>query len=98
MSIGQEILRQLGGNRFAMMTGAKNFVASERGLHFSLPGGGGFCKDGINRVIVELQPNDLYHIQFLRVRGIKITPVSEHVDLDVTQLVPVFRLATGLEV
>lgn len=80
------------------MTGAKNFVASEKGLHFSLPGGGGFCKEGINRVIVEIQPNDLYHMQFLRIRGTKVTPVSGHIDLSVAQLAHVFCLVTGLEV
>jgi hypothetical protein len=33
------ILEQLGGNRFKIMTGAKDFVGSATALHFSLPRG-----------------------------------------------------------
>ena len=32
MEVAREILKQLGGNKFRMMTGAKNFVAGENYL------------------------------------------------------------------
>jgi hypothetical protein len=35
--IEQEILRQLGGNKFIAMTGAKNFVAGDGILAFRIP-------------------------------------------------------------
>ncbi|MGI9949502.1 hypothetical protein [Vibrio hyugaensis] len=37
LRIANTILAQLGGNRFIVMTGAKQFVAIEQGLMFTLP-------------------------------------------------------------
>jgi hypothetical protein len=36
MSVSHEILRQLGGNKFIAMTGAKNFVGSENSITFRI--------------------------------------------------------------
>lgn len=37
LQVANTILMQLGGRRFSMMTGAKQFVAIERRLLFALP-------------------------------------------------------------
>ena len=36
MEIAKEILRQLGGNRFTMMTGSKNYAADQNSLRMNL--------------------------------------------------------------
>lgn len=69
MSVATEILSQLGGNKFRVMTGAKHFLDTGNGLDFSLPGSGGFCKDGINKVVIKLNSMDTYDIKFLKIRG-----------------------------
>ncbi len=66
MAIANTILQQLGGHKFVVMTGAKDILALDSGLRFRLPGGGGFCKHGINLVRVELEPNDLYSMAFFK--------------------------------
>lgn len=61
--IATTIAHQLGGQRrLAVMTGAKDFVAIERGLQFHLPSG--FAKDKINNVRVVLADNDTYTVEF----------------------------------
>ena len=45
MTTAQTIFSQLGGNRFALMTGAKGFLSAPDALHFKLPSN--FAKDGI---------------------------------------------------
>lgn len=63
MTVANTILAQLGGNRFAMMTGAKNFVGSADALMFSIGGG---AKNRINKVRVTLTPDDLYTVEFMK--------------------------------
>jgi hypothetical protein len=92
------ILEQLGGRRFAFMTGARNFIGSENALSFRLPGAGGFCKDGINAVRVVLDPSDTYTVTFSRVRGTKVTTVAEHADIYCEQLADLVSRTTGLVV
>ncbi len=63
--IAQNILLQLGGNRFKTMTGAKNFLAGDSYLLFTIPK----CnKGGINLVMISLNGLDLYDMAFLRVK------------------------------
>lgn len=90
------ILEQLGGKGFSMMTGAKNFVTNGNDLTFSLPGAGGFCKKGINRVNIELTPADTYNVAFYRLRGSKLVTVSEHTDIYCDDLRELFERETGL--
>jgi hypothetical protein len=94
--VAKTILTQLGANRFAAMTGAKNFVGSADGLSFSLPGGGGFCRDGINVVRIVLTAADLYDVEFVRRRGSKATTVKKVDGIYFDQLRPTFEQATGL--
>lgn len=87
MDVAKEILRQLGGNKFLMMTGAKNLVGGENSLSFSLPGSGGFTKNGINLVRITLTPNDLYTVEYIKRRGttLKVIAKSENIYNDMLQ-------------
>lgn len=60
--IAKTILEQLGGGMFRAMTGAKDFVATEKGLKFSLPS----SYNGIKAVSVELRVDDTYDLRFLK--------------------------------
>jgi len=94
--VARTILEQLGGNRFIAMTGARNFIGSESSLSFRIPGGGGFCKDGINFVRIELTPSDTYRMSFARIRGDKLTAVAQHDDIHFDGLRELFERETGL--
>lgn len=94
-TIAQTILRQLGGNTFMMMTGAKQPTAGPSWLSFRMPSG--FAKNGINFVRITLEPSDTYKVEFQRIRGLKITTVSTHEDIYNDQLCELFRRETGLE-
>lgn len=56
--VPQTILSQLGGNRFIMMTGAKNFVGSEDALIFDLPKG--------HKMRITLTAMDDYDIEYFK--------------------------------
>ena len=96
MEVAKTILQQLGGNKFIVMTGAKNFTGSPDALSFKLPGGGGFCKDGINAVRIALTPADDYNIDFMRVRGMTVKTIKKDDGIYFDQLQEVFTEATGL--
>lgn len=65
LAVAKTILAQLGGHRFQVMTGAKQFVAVERGLMFALPSK--LTKLGINKVRIELDASDTYTMTTLKV-------------------------------
>lgn len=67
LQVANTILMQLGGRRFSMMTGAKQFVAIERGLLFALPAR--LAKQGVNKVRIELEANDTYTVTALKVNA-----------------------------
>src|SRR5271166_4088110 len=94
--VAKTILEQLGGNRFVAMTGAKHFVGDGNVLRFKLPGGSGFCKDGINYVTVKLEASDTYTVEFFRVRALKMKQGKRYCDVYNDQLREVFTRATGL--
>jgi hypothetical protein len=95
--IAKTILAQLGGNRFIAMTGAKNFTGYPDALMFSLPGAGGFTKNGINIVKITLTPADTYTMEFTRRRGSKFTTINVTEDVYWEDLTEIFRQVTGLE-
>ncbi|TKF00275.1 hypothetical protein FCV44_04200 [Vibrio kanaloae] len=67
LQVANTILMQLGGRRFSMMTGAKQFVAIDRGLLFVLPAR--LAKQGINKVRIELEASDTYTVTALTVNA-----------------------------
>ena len=90
--VAQEILRQLGGAEFTLMTGACNLCADANSLRLSLTD----AKDGINKVHIVLEPSDTYTVRFYRIRGANMLLVSEHTDMYFDQLQDLFEQCTGL--
>jgi hypothetical protein len=96
-TVANTIYQQLGGVRFAVLTGSKWFKASDSGISFKLSrnaSGANFCN-------VSLNGNDYYDMQFIRLRKhrdeIKQKVVAEFEDIGCEQLQEVFRNVTGLE-
>ena len=91
MEIANTILAQLGGRQFTSMTGAKNLVATQSGLHFKLPLG--LAAKGITSVLVVLDPSDTYTVTVHNVRG---TAVASYDNTYCDQLRGLFEEVTGL--
>lgn len=94
--IAQTILQQLGGKRFAVMTGAHTFTDDGDALTFRLPGKSGYVKDGINVVRVRLTAADDYEVEFFRHRGMTWEIVYKTDGIYCDQLREVFENHTGL--
>lgn len=60
--VAETILKQLGGDRFIAMTGARNFLADGNALRFRLPSN--FAKRRINAVRFTLNGTDTYDVVF----------------------------------
>ena len=88
------VLQQLGGNKFIAMTGAKNFVqdSKKKLIAFKI----GRAKKSINYVRITLNSMDTYDMEFLRLRGGKITVVAKHKGIYNDQLQQIFTKETGL--
>jgi len=85
----QETLRQLGGNKFIAMTGARNFTKDRDSIIFKLPR----AKNGIRIVKITLNQVDTYDINFMSASG-KIIKQENNIYND--QLQEVFTQNTGL--
>ena len=93
--VAKEILAQLGGQKFIVMTGAKNFVSADVGdgqLSFRLPR----AKDSINHVSITLNGKDLYDVKFGMIRGVNYKIKKEFNDVYNDMLVDIFEKTTGL--
>ena len=86
------ILEQLGGRRFIVMTGAKNFVGSEHALTFSIPRAVG----GANKVRVTLTAMDDYIVETFAVRGSRFSVKGYREGVYADSLQSVFTSLTGL--
>lgn len=93
-AIAEEIIRQLGGRGFLVMTGAKNLIAQERGISFMLPRMPGIK---INAVRITLDPSDTYTVEFMRLWRGELTVLESHDDIYCDMLAGLFRDVTGLE-
>lgn len=94
--VANVILQQLGGRMFLAMTGAKNLSSNGNDLVFGLPGGGGFTKQGINKVKVVLNGADLYDVTYYKIRKMEVKVIAESFDLFFDQLQSDFKEKTGL--
>lgn len=92
MTVAQTILAQLGGNRFAAMTGAKSFCAGENTLTFKI----GRNASKATAVRVTLDPDDTYMMEFLAIRNFEVTTVASFDGVYCDLLAPTFEDATGL--
>ena len=63
MSVAKTILEQLGGNKFRMMTGAKNFMSFAEGLVMKI----GRNSSNSNYLKITLNSMDLYDMEFVKV-------------------------------
>lgn len=90
MSVAQTILAQLGGGKFAMLTGAHSFVAGSNDLTFRLPQGKGMR--------IKLNGLDLYDIDYYAFRGMDVKDLGERSNVYCDQLQDVFEALTGLYV
>ena len=89
-SVAKEILRQLGGNMFATMTGAKGFLFSDNSLTFKV----GRNSKSVTAVSITLDPSDTYTVKFFTRGGKEKATVS---DVYADNLRIVFTTHTGLE-
>lgn len=70
-AIAETILKQLGGNRFLAMTGAKQLMSDEkeRSLTFKLPRG--FASTGVVCMVIKLDDGDTYTVKAYDSKGLK---------------------------
>ena len=104
MSIGQTIYEQLGGGRFAFITGAKKFLTHDNWLSFRIGRNGSKA----NYVKITLTPMDTYTVEFKRISmprfnsktlsfsEYKETLIEKREDVYCDQLQDVFTEVTGL--
>jgi len=98
MQVATEILNQLGGNKFRVMTGASLFVGGENSLQFKLPSAPHFVRNGINSVRVTLNGSDLYDVEFFKIRGVNVKKIDALSDVYAEDLRRIFTDRTGLDV
>ena len=93
MQVARTILDQLGGNRFAAMTGAHNFAGDNNSLQFSFKG-----SRKVNKCRVVLNSMDLYDVSFYKYnsRTADLKKVSEHNGIYCDMLQDIFTDETGL--
>lgn len=89
-----EILKQLGGNRFIMMTGAKNFGYSDNHMSFKV----GRNSKKVSHVRITLTEMDLYKMEFLNcnARTGEVKTISEVDGIYNDMLESMFTEKTGL--
>jgi len=87
-----ETLKQLGGNKFIAMTGAKNFAVGPKGMGFKI----GRNSKSINYVRIDLKSNDLYDMEFIRLRKSQIKVVKRVTGVYNDQLQKMFTKYTGM--
>ena len=93
MSIANEIYRQLGGNKFAVMTGAKNFNDIENGIRMKI----GRNKTNHNWMEVTLNSLDLYDVAFAKLTKLgERKSLKEYKNVYNDSLVELFETHTGM--
>ena len=89
------VLKQLGGNKFIAMTGAKDFVKDESKAMIGFKIGRN-CSN-INYVKITLNSMDLYDLEFINIRKFKITVKNKVDGVCCDQLQDIFTQYTGME-
>ena len=93
MSVAKTILSQLGGNKFTVMTGAKNFVDTGDGLSMRI----GRNKTSSNYLKITLNMMDLYDMKFCQVtKNFEEKSVTEYNNVFNDQLTEIFESHTGM--
>ena len=94
MSVAQTILRQLGGNKFVAMTGAKQLIVYPDALSFQLPSG--ITKNKSNYVKIILDRNDQYNVTFCKIFRLEMREISTFTGIHGESLEGLFVAETGL--
>ena len=93
MSIAKTILEQLGGNKFRVMTGAKNLMGIENGLVMKL----GRNSSNSNYLKITLNMMDMYDMEFAKVTRMgEKKSVKEYSDVYNDMLTEIFESHTGM--
>lgn len=93
--VAEAILDQLGARRFLAMTGARDLVATAKGLQFKLPAR--FAKDGVNMIRVELEDSDTYAVIAGRFARLEFKEKGREELIYCDQLQAAFTRLTGLD-
>ncbi|KKL63739.1 hypothetical protein LCGC14_2172130 [marine sediment metagenome] len=93
-TVAIEILRQLGGNRFIAMTGAKNFVCDNSSMSFQIPQT--MTRDRISHIKITLNSMDTYDIKYFNIRGVNIKIIDTFEGVYNDMLQEVISNRTGL--
>jgi hypothetical protein len=91
LELAKEILNQLGGHKFVVMTGARNIFACDNGLQFSFPG----CTK-TNKCRITLDVMDTYTVEFYKIRGVNCNMIQEYEGVYNDMLQDIFTNTTGL--
>ena len=93
MSVATTILTQLGGNKFRVMTGAKNFMDHGNALSMRI----GRNSSNSNYLKITLNDSDLYDVRFSKVTKMgEEKSVREFNDVYNDMLVEIFESHTGM--
>lgn len=90
--IATTILNQLGGKRFQVMTGARDFAATNAGIQFKI----GRNSSKANIVVVDLNANDTYTLKFFRFAKMDLKELESFEGVYCDQLKELFTEYTGL--
>ena len=93
MSVAKEILETLGGNKFRVMTGAKNFMGFSNGLVMKI----GRNSSNSNYLKITLNSMDLYDMKFAKLTRMgELKSVKEYDNVYNDSIVEVFEKHTGM--
>ena len=93
LTVAKTILEHLGGNKFCMMTGAKNLAGDENSLSMRI----GRNSSNSNYLKITLNSMDLYDMKFCKLtRKFEEKSVTEYSDVYNDMLTDVFTKHTGM--
>ena len=93
MSVAKTILEQLGGNKFRMMTGAKNFMGFTEGLVMKI----GRNSSNSNYLKITLNSMDTYDMEFAKLTRMgEKKSVTEYNNIYCDMLTDQFTAHTGM--
>lgn len=91
----QTILKQLGGNKFRVMTGAHNFVYDLKNSSLTMQLRRNKAKAKWMRITLKV--NDLYKVEFLKLKKYEVISVKEYDDVYADMLQSIFTSVTGYD-
>ena len=92
LTVAKTILEQLGGNKFCVMTGAKNLVGDENSLSMRI----GRNSSNSNYLKITLNSMDTYDMKFYRLWKFEEKSVTEYNNIYNDMLTDTFTAHTGM--